>query len=95
MRIGLGQTDTQTLVPPLNSTDQLNAAVAPLVGSTLTPENVAQPLPDITTALAPGPVACSQWAQLNGMITDNPIVAVVALSALFVFLYPKKKRPKR
>lgn len=85
--LGLGQT---TLVPVPATSQDLNAAIAPLVGPTLTPANIAQPLPDIT-ALAPVPVDCSEWAKLNALIAEHPVISVVVLSLLFMGLYPHKK----
>jgi hypothetical protein len=87
MRAHLGQ-----LVPQIATSGQLNDAIAPLVGPTLTSSNVAPALPDITGTLAPAPVACSQWSLLNNLIAQNPVVSVVILSVVFALMYPKGKK---
>lgn len=57
----------------------------------LTPQNIVQPFPNITAAIAPQPVACSTWEQLNGWIAQNPIVAVVLLLAAGWIALPKRR----
>jgi hypothetical protein len=54
----------------------------------LNPQNIVNPLPDITQALAPVPVStCSQWQELNGWIQDNPLIAVGILAGAFFLAY--------
>lgn len=67
---------------------------APPVIPALTPENIVQPLPDITTVLQPQPVQieCGTWDQINGIIAANPVVAGIVLAgfALAVFVHHSK-----
>lgn len=60
----------------------------------LTPQNIVQPLPDVAAAVAPAPVAQddSMWCQINGAIAENPMLAVLALAAAAVLLWPKGGR---
>jgi hypothetical protein len=61
----------------------------------LTPQNITQPLPDITAATAPTPVAtpsCSFWCVLNQAIDDNPLIAVAILAGGAALLWPRGKR---
>jgi hypothetical protein len=60
----------------------------------LTPQNITQPLPDITSAVAPVAVAqsCSLWCDLNGAIAANPLMAVLILAGGAFLLWPKGKR---
>jgi hypothetical protein len=59
----------------------------------LTPSNILQPLPDITAAVAPAPLADdSLWCSLNGAISDNPLLAVMILASAAVLLWPKGRR---
>jgi len=51
----------------------------------LTPQNLARPLPDIGKALAPIPLPCSAWSQLNGWISDHPVIATAVLVGTAVF----------
>ena len=49
---------------------------------TLTPQNVVQPLPDITRALEPVPIPtskCSLWCDLNAAIAEHPVMAIAIL----------------
>jgi hypothetical protein len=55
----------------------------------LSPQNIAQPLPDITATLAPLPAAPSLWCDVNVWIGDNSILAVGLLAAVALLLWPK------
>jgi hypothetical protein len=75
------------------------AAPAPVTANPalpmLTPQNITQPLPDITAATAPTPVAtpsCSFWCVLNQAIDDNPLIAALVLAGGAFLLWPKGKR---
>lgn len=72
------------------------AAPPPPLIPTLTPENIVQPLPDITTVLQPQPVQieCGTWAQVNNVIAENPLLAGLVLAgfAFAVFHHSKGKR---
>jgi hypothetical protein len=60
----------------------------------LTPQNITQPLPDITAATAPTPVttpSCSFWCVLNQAIDDNPLIAALVLAGGAMLLWPKGK----
>jgi hypothetical protein len=80
---------------PYCSLPQVPSAPAPVIPA-LTPENIVQPLPDITTVLQAQPVQpdCSGWDKLNGAIGANPGVAIAVLAgfALAVFVHHKKGR---
>jgi hypothetical protein len=60
----------------------------------LTPANVTQPLPDITAAVAPNPIVPDEslWCAINSAIAENPLLAVLALAAAAVLLWPKGAR---
>lgn len=61
----------------------------------LTPQNITQPLPDITSWTAPAPVStpsCSLWCVINQAIDDNPLLAVLALAGASFMLWPKGSR---
>jgi hypothetical protein len=60
----------------------------------LTPQNIAQPLPDITQVNAAVPVQTqsSCWCTLNSLIEDNPVIAVLILGATTALLLKKGKR---
>ncbi len=68
---------------------------APIIPA-LTPENIVQPLPDITTVLQAQPVQaeCTAWDKLNGAIGANPGIAIAVLAglAIAVFVHHKKGR---
>jgi hypothetical protein len=59
---------------------------------TLTPANIVQPLPDISETLMPLPYVpdCSLWAQLNRLIADNPLIAVIVLAGVAVAVWRRK-----
>ena len=69
------------------------AAVAapPMSPVSLTPQNIVQPLPNLTDAVAPLPMVsdCGPFDALNGMIAANPVVAVLALFGLAALLWRK------
>jgi hypothetical protein len=55
----------------------------------ITAQNLARPLPDIGKALAPVPLPCSAWSQLNGWISDHPVIATAILVGTAVFFARK------
>lgn len=60
---------------------------------TLTPQNIIQPLPNITIANAPVPVQTespSCWCQVNDFINENPLMALFALAGVALLVLPKK-----
>ena len=84
---------------PLPTASDMNAMVRPQVQSALiaqglppvlTPDNVAQPLPDITLALEPVALPCGPWAAINGWIRDNAVLAAVLLAGGFVVAWRSK-----
>jgi hypothetical protein len=59
----------------------------------LTPQNIVQPLPDITAVVAPIPEqSCSFWCDLNTAIAANPMIAVAVLAGAAFLLWPKAAR---
>jgi hypothetical protein len=58
----------------------------------LTPQNIVTPLPDITQALQPVGVACSEWDALNRSIGENPLLAAGLLGLAFLVLFPRRSR---
>lgn len=59
----------------------------------LTPQNIVQPLPDITAVVAPEPEpTCSFWCDLNSAIAANPMIAVAILAGAAFLLWPKGAR---
>lgn len=63
----------------------------PVTMPVLTPQNIVQPLPDITS-IAPMPLAendCSLWCVLNGAITAHPVIAVAILVGVAFIVWPK------
>lgn len=80
--------------PPSNPIAAALAPAPPPPPPTLTPYNIAQPLPDITIALAPVPILapCSWWAQLNGAIEENPLIALALVAAAAYAFWPKGGR---
>jgi hypothetical protein len=54
----------------------------------LTPQTLVQPLPNITSSLAPAPVSsnCTPWDELNQAISDHPVIAIAALAGLYLLL---------
>ena len=59
----------------------------------LTPENIVQPLPQITqNAIPPVPVSgqCDWWSELNGAIAQNPGMAVLILAGATYLLWRKR-----
>jgi hypothetical protein len=61
---------------------------------TLTPYNIATPLPDITLALQPLPTLppCSWWESLNGAIEQHPVIALAVVAAAAFIFWPKGGR---
>lgn len=55
----------------------------------ITAQNLARPLPDIGKALEPLPMPCSAWTQLNGWISDHPVIATAVLVGTAVFFARK------
>lgn len=58
----------------------------------LTPQNVVQPLPDITATVKPTPIPtaqCSLWCDLNAAIAANPLMAVLILAGGAFLLWPR------
>lgn len=83
----------------------MNAAVTPAVQAAvqstapsyaparLTPQNIVQAMPDITLALAPVPVqSCDAWLEVNGWISDNPLLAAAILAGTFVIAWRQSGR---
>ena len=59
----------------------------------LTPQNILQPLPDITQANAPVMISTGGcWCDLNQAIEQNPLIAVLALAAATMMLLPRGRR---
>lgn len=69
-------------------------AQAPIKGiPALSPQNIVQPLPDVTATLAPVPECPhSLWCNLNQAIAQNPIIAIAALAGAAFLLWPKGAR---
>ena len=78
------------------STPFTNPPAPPLI-PTLTPENIVQPLPDITTVLQPQPVQieCGAWAQINATIAANPLLAGLVLAGFAVAVFVHHSKGKR
>jgi hypothetical protein len=57
----------------------------------ITPQNLTRPLPDITQALRPVQRSCPAWNQLNGWISDHPVIATAFLVGTAVFLVRGKR----
>jgi hypothetical protein len=69
-------------------TQAVTAAAPTSISARLTPQNIVSPMPDITQALAPVPVAtCSDWQLLNGWIQDNSLLAAAILAGAFMLAY--------
>lgn len=73
------------------------AAMLPLPSTipTLTPQNIVQPLPDISEMLAPRPVPlpdASLWCVLNGAIEEHPLIAGLILAGGIWLLWRKGKQ---
>ena len=87
--------DFRSLIPycQVRADAGMPSGPAPTNLPTLTPQNIVQPLPDITVTMRPEPVATLQdtmWCNLNNAINTYPLVAIGALAALAVILWPKK-----
>lgn len=59
----------------------------------LTPDNILQPMPDITlaTQAIPLPLECSVWSKVNHWIGENPVIAVVILAGVALVGWSKKR----
>lgn len=58
----------------------------------LTPQNIVQPIPDITAIVVPAPeppCECSFWCDLNQTISANPLAAVAVLLGAAWLLWPR------
>lgn len=73
----------RSAIPACTLPQVYGAALAPPQIVTLTPQNIVQPLPDITSVTAPTPAPqgapCSFWCDLNRAISEHPLVAVLLL----------------
>jgi len=60
---------------------------------TMTPQNLVAPLPNISTALQPVPVADdSLWCQVNGWIQSNTGVSIVILIGAAALAWGRSRR---
>ena len=77
-----------TAISNANVSKAVTAAAPPSLPAKLSPQNIVNPLPDITQALAPVSVStCSTWQGFNGWIQDNPLIAAGILAGAFVIAY--------
>lgn len=61
----------------------------------LTPQNIVQPLPNISQPNAPVPVSVTSdscWCQINQWLTDNPLLAAGILAGFAMLALPKGGR---
>lgn len=56
----------------------------------ITAQNLTRPLPDITQTLRPIAPSCSAWNQVNGWISDHPVIATAMLVGTAVFMLGRK-----
>lgn len=78
-------------VPGTDAQETVNAI------PTLTPENIVQPLPDITVVLQPQPVFpdCSMWSRVNGAIAEHPVIAIAVLAGFAIAVFAHRKGARR
>lgn len=83
-----------SIIQPSPLTPNAPVPVPAFPPAVLTPQNIAQPLPDITIANTPVslPSSNSCLCALNAMIVNNPVIAVLALAAATALLATKGKR---
>lgn len=104
MRIGLGEGDVklQEFVQPqggpiyVPSDSTVSGSITPAMMSAplpvLTPDNIVQPFPNLSTQLATSPPSdnTSFWCSLNQWIADNPVLAAAILLASAAALWRGK-----
>ena len=86
------QTTTSSIPAPVPRVTQSQIANQPV--TRLTPQTLVPRLPNIVSALAPAPPApnCTAWEELNGAISEHPVIAMAILAGLYLLLKNKGRR---
>lgn len=79
-----------SIAPPSITTQAPPTAPLPNL-PVLTPQNIVQPLPDITLTVMPAPQPCGMWADVNGWIAANSEIAVLIVLGLAFVVWPRKR----